>query len=341
MKAFHVFYSMCLAAPSVFSFSLALSARDTAIRTVYEFPNETWVENIAVRKSGKLLVTLITSPELWQVDPASHQAELVHHFPDALSVLGIAEVERDIFAVAVGNWSDTTLQSVPGSWSIWSVDMRSEGNATVHKVTDIPEANFLNGMTTLPTIARTIMVGDAGLGVIYRVNVGTGEYTTTISNEPALQPNASAAALLGVNGIHFWEGFLYFVNSFKLPFFGRFPLTPSGSAAGPVEIIAKNATYPTNLGGYADDFALDAEGNAWITTDPTGQIVKVAVLDGRQTVVAGGVNESIVAGNTAAAFGRTSADREVLYVTTNGGIPYPPPSGIVGGKVVALDTRYL
>src|ERR1700761_4932125 len=59
-------------------------------RLIYEFENETWVENIAVRSNGKLLVTLITAPEVWEVDPIESTASLVYKFPNASSALGIS-----------------------------------------------------------------------------------------------------------------------------------------------------------------------------------------------------------------------------------------------------------
>lgn len=263
---------------------------------VHEFPNETWVENIAVRANGKLLVSLISTPDIWQIDPLRNTAKRIHRFPSATSATSLVETEPDIFAVAIGNWSRRTFESAPGSWSIWKIDMRAESRVEVSKVTDIPEANFIDGMTNLPTLHQTVLVGDAGLGVVYRVDVEAGKYHPVISDEPALRPNVSAVSVLGVNGIHYREGYLYFVNSFKRPWFGRIPLTSLAGPAGPAQVIAEDADYTTNVGAYADDFALDDEGNAWIATDPSNELVKVTVADGRQTVVAGGAKQSILAG---------------------------------------------
>jgi hypothetical protein len=44
-------------------------------------------------------VTLINTPQVWQIDPASHSAELVHEFPHAISAMGIAEYADDVFAI--------------------------------------------------------------------------------------------------------------------------------------------------------------------------------------------------------------------------------------------------
>jgi hypothetical protein len=44
-------------------------------------------------------VTLINTPQVWQIDPASQSAELVHEFPHAISAMGIAKYVNDVFAV--------------------------------------------------------------------------------------------------------------------------------------------------------------------------------------------------------------------------------------------------
>jgi hypothetical protein len=82
---------------------------------VWRFPKGTWAENMAVRSNGQLLVTFITPPDLYLVDPVAPNPQLIHRFPQAASLLGIAEVEKDVFAVVAGNFSVKTLASTPGS----------------------------------------------------------------------------------------------------------------------------------------------------------------------------------------------------------------------------------
>lgn len=38
-------------------------------RDIVRFPNETWLENLAVRKNSQILVTLHSAPEIYQIDP--------------------------------------------------------------------------------------------------------------------------------------------------------------------------------------------------------------------------------------------------------------------------------
>ena len=54
-------------------------------------------------------------------------------------------------------------------------------------------------------------------------------------------------------------------------------------------------------------------------------------------VVEGGVNSSLIAGDTSAAFGRINQDNAMLHVVTNVGPAHSTPGGVVRGKIVAFD----
>jgi hypothetical protein len=72
---------------------------------VYQFPYPpgTWIENVALRTTtGALLLTLVTSPQLYLLDPSSAtKPTLLYTFPTVTSVLGITQMEDDVFYVAV------------------------------------------------------------------------------------------------------------------------------------------------------------------------------------------------------------------------------------------------
>lgn len=334
------------------------------LRTIYQFPNETWVENLAIRSNGKILVTLVSVPEVWEIDPFATPAtaELVYRFSDAISLSGIAEYAPDVFAVNVGNFSDKTFTSQMGSWRVWSLDMSSHWHGGwdekhhgswnhgfnfgvyVEKISDIPEALFLNGMTTLPASPRTLLMADSGAGLIYRLDTKTGAYSIVIDN-PALKPNETAFLKLGVNGIHFRPGednYVYFTNSLMSPAFSRIPIDPlTGMQTGPDESIVESLT---KSGGAPDDFTFDSTGKAtYIADGALNGLLRVGLPSGETEVVVGGTEQSKVVGQTACQFGRTREDVEkgTLYITTTGGIVVPPPQGIVGGSVFALDTAQL
>ncbi|KAE9366931.1 hypothetical protein N431DRAFT_548625 [Stipitochalara longipes BDJ] len=310
-----------------------------AIRTIYEFPNETWVENIAVRSNGNLLLNLLSTPTLYELNPfnpAPGSAKLLHTFPFATGLAGIAEIEPDVFAVVAGNWSLKTFTTTPGSWSVWKVDLNQGWNnlPTVSKIADVTKASFLNGMTLLAPGSPYLLISDSVLGVVWRLNFLTSEYEVILES-PLMQP-AAGPILLGINGIHVFNSSVYFTNSFK-GLFARVPIKldgpDAGSATGEYEVVANN--------GVGDDFIFDKVGNAYITQDPSDALQLVS-QEGNVTVLAGNTNSTLLEGDTADAFGRTNWDENILYVVTNGGIAGTVPgTQIVGGKVIAVDVREL
>ena len=95
------------------------NAHRPVLHDVWQFPNGTWVENLAVRSNGQILATLLSIPELYQVDPIGGQhPQLIHRFPMVTGLTGITEVEKDVFVVIAGNWSLKTLSTTPGSYSM-------------------------------------------------------------------------------------------------------------------------------------------------------------------------------------------------------------------------------
>lgn len=87
-----------------------------SIKQLYQFPNATFhdIENIAVRSNGQLLLNMITEPSIYYLDPrkGNSTAQLLYTFPNATSLVGIAEYAPDQFAIAVGNYTVKTKVSV-------------------------------------------------------------------------------------------------------------------------------------------------------------------------------------------------------------------------------------
>ncbi|KAK6441654.1 hypothetical protein LTR95_002101 [Oleoguttula sp. CCFEE 5521] len=350
MQVFHFIASLSLlfstASTSPISSSNHSSDGNALLNTVYQFPNETWVENIAVRSNGKLLVALLFKPEVWQIDPVKHAAELVYTFPAANCTLGIAEYGPDMFGVNVGNF--TPSGGVQGSYSVWSLDLgqkyhgsppkhTSRPHVVASKILDIPLANFLNGLAAPPLAPGVLFSADSGAGVIYRVDTKSGTWSTFL-DDPSLKPNASAVPLLGVNGLQVRDNYLYYDNTFQTPLFARVPFHPTtAKVSGPVEVLFDTHTYPLNAGhGQGDDFSLDKEGNVWLAT-ASSSLVKLDLRTQQQTLIAGEPSSFALVGSTATKFARNG---KTLYITTNGGIS-DPVDGIEGGKVVSLDTSML
>ncbi|KND91970.1 hypothetical protein TOPH_03283 [Tolypocladium ophioglossoides CBS 100239] len=302
--------------------------RGVASRTVYEFPNGSWIENIAVRANGNLLVTRLDTPELYEIDPRnSATAKLIHHFTGYTSLLGISESSPDVFSVAVGNLSLTT-GGRPQSFAIWTADFKGKTEPKVSKVTDIPEALLLNGVTALDRKAGTILVSDSALGVVFRVDTRSGTYTTALEDD-TFKPPANASSPLGINGIRVVDGHMYYVNTLR-PLYGRVPVDrASGKATGPYQVISTKIA--------ADDFAVDRKGTAHMAVGVANEIAKVRP-NGKSCVVAGSPGSKLIAGATSVAFGRTREEKHILYVSTSGAQAWPVNGTYTeGGKIVALE----
>jgi hypothetical protein len=112
-------------------------------RVLYQFPKGSWIENLAVRSDGDLLLDLMSTLNLYLLNPRVEDSkpQLLHTFPDSLGLLGITEMQHDIFYVIAGNFSLTTGSDGPGNYALWKVELSGHHNdtkAVVKKVIDMP-----------------------------------------------------------------------------------------------------------------------------------------------------------------------------------------------------------
>lgn len=314
---------------------------------VHQFEKPVWVENIRVRQNGQLLVTFVApSPDVYLIDPTASQlaptsnatANLVHDFTPYAGLLGITEVQQDQFYVAAGNFSLTTGDLGAGTWSVWSVDLRKydavlNSGAVVKEVTAIPEAGFLNGMDTLDVSRNLIVVADSEVGQVWLLDVATGKYSVLVKDSEMAVPAGSYE--LGINGLKVLQkgdtAYLYFSNQATARF-SRVPVSLSQlQSTGPAEILLN--------GTVVDDFVLDEEkGVAFLSGALENTLLSIPLAGGAVTKVLGGLNESVIEGPTSASLGRGTVAKDVVYVTTNGGVLSPVNGTFTeGGKVVAVD----
>ena len=295
------------------------------IRELYQFPNNTFthIENIAVRPNGQLLLTLITAPEvfLFNTLDKNPSPKLLHKFPHATSLTGIAETAPDVFAVVAGNYTYEKYQGMPGSFSVWSIDM-NPSKPKVRSVASIAGAHALNGMTAVDGSPDMVLIADSALGAVWSMNMTSGESQIAVQ-DPHLGPTDTFP--LGVNGIRSQGRTMYFTNSAK-GLFGNVAISLTGRREGNISIIAQS-----NPGDKFDDFAIDGHGNAWIANHPNA--VTEVTNRARQMTVA---NTTEFVQPTAAAFGKghCQSDR-ILYVVTGG---QASNTSIASGQVFAINT---
>lgn len=330
--------------------SLASSASPLSpVSTLFEFPKESYIENLAVRSNGQILISDLSKPQLFLFDPAAsgqNEPILLHEFNESLGLAGIAEYQPDVFAVISGNASFTSNISSAGTWNVWSVDLRGVEISTQHgnkglssppvvrNIAHVKPAQFLNGISVLSAADQTLLVGDVNGGVIWSLDIKSGHYEVVVNNTfTVLYPSPPFSAS-GVDGVHVRGDSVYFTN-FGNGTFNKMPINQDGTSAGPVTTIA-HTKGPLD---QFDDFTFDCDGNAFLVTGGGNTIEMISADGKRQVVIAGNLNSTAIAEPTSCAFGRGPHDKSVLYVVTAGGMQ-TPVSGttIIGGQLVAVET---
>lgn len=170
----------------------------------------------------------------------------------------------------------------------------------VSKISDLVDVLLPDGVVTLPE-PGLVLVADAAKGIVWRVDIHSGEYEVAIK-DGAFNPS-NPAIPLGVDGLHIAGGDLYFTN-LGGNFLGRIPIDSHGNPQGPVENVTSKLVYP-------DDFALHNDGTAYVGGANTLWRVTPG---GSVKVLAGGLDDATLEGVTSAQFGRTQVDQNVLYL---------------------------
>lgn len=174
---------------------------------------------------------------------------------------------------------------------------------------------FLGGESDL------LLVGDFILGVIFRVNIDTGASRVAINN------SYTQSTGFGVNGLRFYDGFLYFTNT-QHETLVKVAVNSKGEAVGNYTIMAQGGFGP-------DDIAIDDHGDVYVTSYTQGKngVAFIPREGGVATYITG------MPGPTSCAFGRTAVDRDVLYVSTSGGdYEYLPGKPVtMSGKILRVE----
>jgi len=292
-----------------------IPAPNLGFSTFKTVPGTTTLENIAIRKSGDILVTSVSSNILYQVPRDSSMPPTpVATIPNALGLLGVVELEADIFYVIGSQISG--LDVVPGSNAVWRVDLRepcSFANATdsmggeVSLVARIADGQLLNGMSRLSDGDRAhVLLADSMAGVVYRLDVHTGAYEI-VMRDPSMDPQLGGLGL-GINGIHVHGESLYFTN-LDLGTFAKIPIClETGLTTGPAKTIA---------GGIVagDDFAIFQDGKkALIANNGALTLTLVDIPGGSASVTA---KSTSLQACSAVAFGHTDEGLVSVYVTSS------------------------
>jgi hypothetical protein len=307
------------------------SIEKAKLSTVAEFPQGTFLENLAVRSDNSLLVTSLKGRQLWLVPStkAGQQAspELLSTFDK--SPMSMVEPEPDVFYLCTTDGYKTHASS------LYRIDLRNWARAKeIHpeQVLTFPRAvRALNGSCLIGP--RTILVADCFASLIWRVDLAEDGRSAAASvwlkhYSMLYHPGEMKPEQPGINGVRFAEktSYLYYTAT-TLRLFMRVRVDR--------ETLAP-ADVPEYLGGgkMMDDFCLDEDrGVAYVTTHRENTIDRMPLIpDALEPVVsvAGEPFDQELVGPSSGAWGRAAGEYgTVAFFTTDSGTTSPPPDGIL------------
>lgn len=211
-------------------------------------------------------------------------------------------------------------------------EAHSAAAAQVIKVANFPDAILPNGITMLSHEEKTLLVGDSATGIVYRVDVLTGQVAKVIE-DPLTKPTHPVADF-GANGLVVRDNSTLFFTNTNQAILAHIPINRDGTPSGPAAVVAAGIET-------ADDFALDRWGTAFIAQNGIDRLGRVK--DGVYLQLAGGSVGSELQGPTAVKFGRAKGEGKKVYISTNGGIPqYGTGNITVAGTISSVDvSKYL
>jgi hypothetical protein len=308
------------------------------------FPQKYFLENLAIRADGSILVTAVLQRELWWVRAAEPgemvEPVLVHTFDHPIT--GVVEAAPDVFVVSLTE-GYTTHES-----HLARIDFTgwTPGDSVSPEIiyTFDERARGLNGSCLLsPSV---MLVADCFAGLIWRVDLSDRARTAsarvwlthdTMADDP--DSEVPPPPQPGVNGVRYGArtGYLYYTSTAQKVFM-RVAVDPATlNPAGTPEFIAAIDN--------ADDFCLDEDaGFAYITRHRANTIDRVPLQPRHGSEVrhiAGHPFGEALIGPSSAAWGRSPRDHaRIAYVITDGGTTAPPNGLIRNAALLRMQLNY-
>jgi hypothetical protein len=273
---------------------------------VAEFPINTFLESIAIDLDNTLFISSHLDGKIWRIGNDNIPTVFATIAGKATGLTFTTDRR-----LLLTGWDDHNLPTV------FAISPQGEAEVLV----TMPDAIFLNGLT--PFNEERYLIADSYRGAIWELNIAT-KNTKIWLEHPDLARSSDSKEFPAANGIKINDNFVYVSNTEKMQIV-RIEIDGDDRAVNP-EIWLENV----NL----DDFAFDFRGDLYGTTHIYNSVVRITT-DGNVTTIATAA-EGVV-GSTALAFGKVDADDTGIYVVTNGGMSYPPPTGLETAKVVRLE----
>jgi sugar lactone lactonase YvrE len=261
-------------------------------------------ESIAIDRSDNIYLSLALTGEILKIAPdgtRSSFATMPLGGPPFTPCGGIFGLSTGLALDHQDNLYVNVASCDPASRGVWKV--APDGTAQI--LATLPMTALPNG---LAYDSGQLYVADSFGGVVWRVAASGGAPAEVWSADPLL-----GNAHLGANGIQVYQHGLYVSNT-GLETIVSIPFAADGSP-GPATVHA--------TGVACDDLALDVHGNIYCAGHTPDSLVRIAPDGSSQVLLTAADGLQLP---TAAAFGRSGADQQALYLT-NGAYPFavPPP----------------
>ena len=182
----------------------------------------------------------------------------------------------------------------------------------------------------------SILLGDAGLGVVWKLSLQTG-FSTIVLADP-LMKKVTLDAPDGINGLKVMGSDVWFTRGFNATL-AKTKITNAGFAYGAATVVGRNSSETWTM----DDLVIDSKGRAFVAIPFENLVARYDGNGSLPVVVAGNRNSTEIAEPTSLAFRRTkngTVDESVLYVATGGAVADPINGTItVGGQIVKIQLR--
>ncbi|MBT2326978.1 hypothetical protein J7E62_32290 [Variovorax paradoxus] len=314
-------------------------APQARVTTVANFPPRYFLESMVVRSDESFLITVLNTRELWYVPPpaAGATVEPVRLHTLGQPLLGIEEVERDVFCVISANAYSSQSEA-----KLHRLDLRGwQPGSPVQPTLAFgfpPATRAPNGMCLLAP--GVLLVADSFAGLIWRLDLQGRSPAATVWLEHGSMkhfPGKMKPEQPGVNGVRYAarSHHVYYTATAK-KLLMRVPVDPATlRPAGEPEVVV--------AGRMGDDFILDEDANAiYLTTHRQNTIDLVSMDPGDNSgftqIVAGDPFDLNVVGPSSGAWSRVQgAAGRVAYFITDGGTASPLPSGFEPAKLLRVE----
>ena len=314
------------------------SVPQAKLTIVAEFPKHFFLENMAVRADGSMLITVQNRKELWFVPTSGYtlpaQPLLLQSFE--FNTTFVVEWTPEHFLIGVADVYDThKARLYEIDLTGWSFGMP----IAPRLVLEFPEPWF--GLNGACFVAPNVLLAAGMAELIWRVDLG--EDLRPLAriwlrhDSMKNRPGEKKPEQPGTNGVQFdaRTGYVYYTTTSQQMML-RVKVDPAThDPADLPEFVAG--------GRQGDDFLIDeAAGVAYVTTHRENTIDRVRLAhDGNRagkTVIAGDpLNETLI-GPSAGAWGRAPGEKgRIAYFSTDGGTAQPPDGVYRSAKVLRVE----